>query len=120
MAIKPKKDTYTVKTSGNKTTKTWEYDDGTSSSVTTTNKNKNLDPKFGRKVPTPVKKTTPKPTPKPKVTSTPKPKVTPTPKFTAPTLAEYKSSAAYRAGNLTYKQYIDMSKSAYDAKYKKR
>jgi hypothetical protein len=106
MPIKPKKDTYTVKTSGNKTTKTWEYDDGTSSSVTTTNKNRNLDSKFGRSVPTP----------KPKATVTPKPKSTPKPKFTPPTLSQYKSSAAYRAGNLTYKQYIAASKSVFDAK----
>jgi hypothetical protein len=56
------------------------------------------------------------PTPKPKATVTPKPKSTPKPKFTPPTLGQYKSSAAYRAGDLTYKQYIAASKSVFDAK----
>jgi hypothetical protein len=54
--------------------------------------------------------------PTPKATMTPKPKATPMPKFTAPTLAQYKSSAAYKAGNMTYKQYIAASKSVFDAK----
>jgi hypothetical protein len=47
-------------------------------------------------------------------------KAAPIPKFTAPTLAEYKSSAAYKAGDLTYKQYIAASKNAFDIKNKRR
>ena len=62
----------------------------------------------------------PKATIKPKATVTPKPKATPVPKFTAPTLSQYKSSAAYKAGDLTYKQYIAASKNAFDIKNKKR
>lgn len=69
-----------------------------------------------------------KPTPKPKATamgravSKAKPLFTakPTPKFTAPSLSQYKSSAAYKAGNMTYKQYIDASKNAFDIKNKKK
>lgn len=72
------------------------------------------------------------PTPKPKATDvgrmmgktkplfTAKPKATPTPKFTAPTLSQYKSSAAYKAGNMTYKEYIAVSKNVFDAKNKKK
>jgi hypothetical protein len=71
-----------------------------------------------KKSPTPKPKVTPMA--KPKATVTPKPKVTPIPKFTAPTLAEYKSSAAYKAGDLTYKQYIAASKNAFDIKNKRR
>ena len=67
-----------------------------------------------KKSPTPKPKATI--TPKPKASMTPKPKVTPMPKFTAPTLAQYKSSAAYKAGNMTYKQYIAASKNVFDAK----
>jgi hypothetical protein len=58
------------------------------------------------------------PTAKPKVT--PKPKATPTPKFTPPTLAQYKQSAAYRAGDWTYKQYVDEFKMQYDSKYRRK
>jgi hypothetical protein len=47
-------------------------------------------------------------------------KATPAPKFTPPTLAEYKSSAAYRAGDLTYKQYIAATKNAFDIRNKKK
>lgn len=58
------------------------------------------------------------PTPKPKVTL--KPKVTPTPKFTPPTIAEFKKSAAYKAGDWTYKQYVDEFRMQYNSKYKKK
>lgn len=51
---------------------------------------------------------------------TPTPKATPAPKFTPPTIAQYKSSAASRSGDLTYKQYVDLSKKAFDAKNKRR
>ena len=61
-----------------------------------------------------------KKTPTPKATVTPKPKATPMPKFTPPTIGQYKGSAAYKAGDLTYKQYVAMSKNAFDAKNKKR
>jgi hypothetical protein len=61
-----------------------------------------------------------KKTPTPKATMTPKPKATPMPKFTPPTLGQYKGSAAYKAGDLTYKQYIAASKNAFDAKNKKK
>lgn len=72
------------------------------------------------------KKPTPRPSvraktilpPKPQRTS--KPKITPTPKFTPPTVAEFKQSAAYKAGDWTYKQYVDAFKAQYDAKYKRR
>jgi len=63
-----------------------------------------------------MKKATP--SPKPKVT--PKAKVTPTPKFTPPTLKEFKQSAAYKAGDWTYKQYVDEFIMQYNAKYKKK
>ena len=46
--------------------------------------------------------------PTPKVTI--KPKATPSPKKTLPTLAEYKQSAAYKTGSMTYKQYLDSFK----------
>lgn len=49
-----------------------------------------------------TKKPTPKATMKPK--ATPKP----SPKKTLPTLKEYKQSAAYKSGDLTYKQYLDL------------
>jgi len=80
MAMKPKKDTYTTSTSGNKTTKTWEYNDGSGSSVTTTNPSKKLDSKFGVKPPAKKKVT---PSPKPKTTAKATPKATATPKPTA-------------------------------------
>lgn len=75
------------------------------------------------------KKPTPKPTARPKAglskpprktTVTVKPKVTPIPKFTPPTLAQFKSSAAYKAGDWTYKQYVDEFLAQYNAKYKKK
>jgi len=61
---------------------------------------------------------TPKPKPTPrfkaglakpprKVTVTVKPKVTPVPKFTAPTVAQYRKSAAYKTDSMSYKEYID-------------
>ena len=56
-----------------------------------------------------------------KVASTAKPKPKPTPKFTMPTIAEYRSSAAYRSDNpMTYKEYVFTAKEVYDAKYGKR
>jgi hypothetical protein len=75
-------------------------------------------PGMMKKSPTPKPKATM--TPKPKASMTPKPKVTPMPKFTAPTLAQYKSSAAYKAGDMTYKEYIAVSKNVFDAKNKKK
>ena len=80
MAIKPKKDTLTVTTSGNKTTKTWEYDDGSGSSVTTTNPNKKLDPGYGvstkkmKKLLSPKKPTKADLKPTPRTSVSPKPK----------------------------------------------
>ena len=68
--------------------------------------------------PTATKKTTP--SPKPKVTASAKPKATPTPKFTPPTLGEFKQSAAYKAGEWTYKDYVDYFQGQYNAKYKKK
>jgi hypothetical protein len=58
--------------------------------------------------------------PKPKVTASAKPKATPTPKFTPPTVSQFKQSAAYKAGDWTYKQYVDEFRMQYNAKYKKR
>lgn len=46
--------------------------------------------------------------PIPKVTMKPKPK--PSSKPTLPTLAEFKQSAAYKNGGLTYKQYLEYYK----------
>lgn len=37
-------------------------------------------------------------------------KATPSPKKTLPTLAEYKQSAAYKTGSMSYKQYLDSFK----------
>ena len=49
----------------------------------------------------------------------PKPKKPP--KFVMPTVAEYRSSAAYRSDDgQTYKQYVLTAKAVYDAKYKKQ
>lgn len=59
---------------------------------------------------------TPKPKPgatkiapmaKPKITAKPKPSSKPT----LPSLAEYKQSAAYKTGAMTYKEYLDYFKS---------
>ena len=60
-----------------------------------------------------VKKAT-SPTPKPKSTrvgplAKPTAKPKPTPTRTLPTLAEFKQSAAYKAG-VTYKEYLDMAR----------
>ena len=68
----------------------------------------------------PMPKPKASPMAKPKTTMTPKPKATPMPKFTEPTLAQYKSSAAYKAGNMTYKQYVAASKNAFDIKAKRK
>ena len=99
MGMKPKKDTYTTSTSGNKTTKTWEYNDGSGSSVTKTNPSKKLDSKYGIKPPV-KKKATPVPMPKrtpggtaKKITPGPKKKSssmgTPKPKAKKPTLDDF-------------------------------
>lgn len=60
------------------------------------------------------KKSTPTPKPRPtrvgslaKPTAKPKPSASPT----LPTLAEFKQSAAYKTGAMTYKEYIDYFKS---------
>jgi hypothetical protein len=70
---------------------------------------------------------TPKPTPKPKVmakptakaTVKPKPKATPVPKFTAPSVAEFRKSAAYKTDSMTYKEYVDASYDVYKYKLKR-
>ena len=67
---------------------------------------------------------TPKATPKPKAkpSVTPKAKATPKPTFTAPTLAQFKQSAAYKSdsSNISYKEYIALSESVWNAKNKKK
>lgn len=55
--------------------------------------------------------------PKTKVAPTPKPKTSKTP-FKAPTLKQYKKSAAYRAGEMTYKEYLQIAKQVYKSKNK--
>jgi outer membrane biosynthesis protein TonB len=66
---------------------------------------------------TPKPKPSPKPKvmakPTPKVKYTPKPKATPVPKFTAPTVAQYRQSAAYKTDSMTYKEYVDASYDVY-------
>jgi hypothetical protein len=71
----------------------------------------------------------PKPTPRPKaglakpprkVTVTVKPKATPVPKFTAPSVAEFRKSAAYKTDSMTYKQYVDYFRQQHNYKYKKK
>ena len=68
----------------------------------------------------------PKPTPKPKVMAKPtakatvKPKATPVPKFTAPTVAEFRKSAAYKTDSMGYKEYVDTAYQVYQAKYKRK
>jgi hypothetical protein len=70
----------------------------------------------------------PKPTPKPKVmakptakaTVKPKPKATPVPKFTAPSVAEFRQSAAYKTDSMGYKEYVDTMYQVYQAKNKKK
>lgn len=70
--------------------------------------------------PTPKPKATVKPTPKPTVKATVKPKVVPVPKFTAPSVAEFRQSAAYKTDSMTYKQYVDTAYSVFKAKNKTR
>jgi len=57
-----------------------------------------------------------KPVPMPNGTIKPKPKVTPKPKPTLPSLAEYKTSAAYKTHSMTYKQYLQSFKDKYGMK----
>lgn len=52
-----------------------------------------------------------KPNPKGKVISKSKPTPKPSPTPTLPTLAEFKQSAAYKTGAMTYKDYLDYFKS---------
>lgn len=68
------------------------------------------------------KKITPSPKPKVTIKPTPKPKVkpTPAPKFTAPSVAEFRQSAAYKTNSMTYKEYVDTAYSVYKAKNKNR
>ena len=63
-------------------------------------------------------KASPKPTVKPKATV--KPKVTPVPKFTAPSVAEFRQSAAYKTYSMGYKEYVDTAYQIYQAKYKRK
>jgi len=68
------------------------------------------------------RKSAAKPTPKPTVKPTVKPKVkpTPAPKFTAPSVAEFRQSAAYKTNSMTYKEYVDTAYSVFKAKNKNR
>ena len=70
------------------------------------------------------KKVTPTPKPKATVKATPKatvkPKVVPMPKFTAPSVAEFRQSAAYKTDSMTYKQYVDTMYQVFKAKNKNR
>ena len=52
------------------------------------------------------------------VIKAPKTKAVPTPKFTAPSVAEFRKSAAYRTDSMTYKQYVDTAYSVFKAKNK--
>ena len=72
--------------------------------------------------PTPKPKATVKPTPKPTVKpkATVNPKVTPVPKFTAPSVAEFRQSAAYKTDSMGYKEYVDAAYAVYQAKYKRK
>ena len=72
--------------------------------------------------PTPKPKTTAKATPKPTVKpkATVKPKVKPIPKFTAPSVAEFRKSAAYITDSMGYKEYVDAMYEVYRAKYKNK
>jgi hypothetical protein len=69
-------------------------------------------------------------TPKPKSTPRPKAglakpprkvtaKATPFPKFTAPSVAEFRKSAAYITDSMTYKEYVDASYDVYKYKLKR-
>lgn len=73
-------------------------------------------PKKATPTPKPKVKATPKPTIKPTV----KPKATPVPKFTAPSVAEFRQSAAYKTDSMTYKQYVDTAYQVFKAKNKNR
>jgi hypothetical protein len=64
----------------------------------------------------PTKKPTPRATVKPKVTLKPKPM----PKFTAPSVAEFRKSAAYKTDSMGYKEYVDTAYEVYMAKKKKK
>ena len=75
-------------------------------------------PKKATPTPKPKIKATPKPTVKPKATV--KPKVTPVPKFTAPSVAEFRQSAAYKTDSMGYKEYVDAAYAVYQAKYKRK
>lgn len=57
---------------------------------------------------------------KPKHKVTVKPKATPTPKFTAPSVAEFRKSAAYKTDSMGYKEYVDTMYQVHQAKYKKK
>jgi len=70
--------------------------------------------------PKPKVKVTPKPTAKPTVKATVKPKATPVPKFTAPSVAEFRQSAAYKTDSMGYKEYVDTMYQVYKAKNKNR
>ena len=70
--------------------------------------------------PTPKPKVKVKASPKPTVKATIKPKVKPTPKFTAPSVAEFRKSAAYITDSMGYKEYIDAMYQVHQAKYKKK
>lgn len=70
--------------------------------------------------PTPKPKVKVKVSPKPTVKATIKPKVKPTPKFTAPSVAEFRKSAAYITDSMGYKEYVDAMYEVYRAKYKNK
>ena len=61
-----------------------------------------------------------KPTVKPTVKATVKPKPTPVPKFTAPSVAQFRQSAAYKTNSMGYKEYVDTAYQVYQAKYKRK
>ena len=71
-----------------------------------------------RKKATPSPK--PKASPKPTVKVTVKPKAKPTPKFTAPSVAEFRQSAAYKTDSMGYKEYVDAMYQVHQAKYKNK
>ena len=71
-----------------------------------------------RKKATPTPK--PKASPKPTVKVTVKPKAKPTPKFTAPSVAEFRKSAAYITDSMGYKEYVDAMYQVHQAKYKNK
>lgn len=68
---------------------------------------------------TPTRKPTPKPTATKKAMPTAKPKKVPVPKFTAPSVAEFRKSAAYITDSMTYKEYVDALYDVYKYKLKK-